>query len=315
MNKIYVVVLLFSCLNGGLQAFPLHDVARVGDVDRVGSLLDGNADPDENNYRGDTPLRAAIEGGHCGVVQLLLEKGADPNKKSGSYLEIGITPLQYVATNKGNGERERGAITQLLLTHGADVHVKMKELDKTALHFAAEKGFGEVVDLLLSYGARVNELTGVGQTSLDLVLGGCGVLGGVSKDPRIRKRVKHSLIRHHNVLELLLSKGANPQLGRLKEGLDERGCCLEHNKKQEAILFRAIARLRAAVVWGLQKGAVKNADGNDVSIPHIPSPLLESIVYYVYPRLWQPTQVCSYIQQEVAQMFRGIKELIDENDL
>ena len=68
---------------------PLHMAADEGHKDEVQLLLDKGADPNKANVHGWTPLHNAANKGHKDVVQLLLDRGADPNKASAD----GQTPL------------------------------------------------------------------------------------------------------------------------------------------------------------------------------------------------------------------------------
>ena len=64
----------------------LHDLAHDGDVEKVTLLLDHGADidPIDNEYRS-TPLGLAARAGHGVVVELLLERGADPTKGGAAW--------------------------------------------------------------------------------------------------------------------------------------------------------------------------------------------------------------------------------------
>ena len=70
----------------------LHDLAHDGDVEKVTLLLDHGADidPIDNEYRS-TPLGLAARAGHGVVVELLLERGADPTKGGAAW----STPLAW----------------------------------------------------------------------------------------------------------------------------------------------------------------------------------------------------------------------------
>lgn len=67
--------------------YPLHHAADFGQVEIVRCLLENNANINQKDDFGITPLLAAIYENHVECVKLLLEKGADktamsPNGKS-----------------------------------------------------------------------------------------------------------------------------------------------------------------------------------------------------------------------------------------
>jgi uncharacterized protein len=78
----------------------LHDMAHTGDVEKATLLLDHGADINaiDDEYRS-TPLGYAARWGHREVVNLLLERGADPNKAG----EPWARPLAWART-KGHAE-------------------------------------------------------------------------------------------------------------------------------------------------------------------------------------------------------------------
>lgn len=88
-----------------------------------------------------TPLVAAAAANKSEAVRLLLERGADVNKK----LKRGPTALM-IASFHGDIEMVR-----LLLANGADVNADC--LGDTALSWAKQKGHPEVVNLLIASGA------------------------------------------------------------------------------------------------------------------------------------------------------------------
>lgn len=91
------------------------------------------------------------------VLELLLQRGADPNVKSGAS---GVTPL-YVAAKCG-----RASVCEMLLRHGADVNTRQGTGD-TALHIAARWGHSACVDVLLWNGADPLLLNSSGVTAME----------------------------------------------------------------------------------------------------------------------------------------------------
>jgi len=97
-------------------------------------------------YWVDVALQEAAKHGHKGVVQLLVEAGANIE----AYDEDG-TPLIYAAI------AGCGNVVEYLLKKGANVHCA-DEFGRTALHAAASKGDVKAVRALIEYGAEVDEV-------------------------------------------------------------------------------------------------------------------------------------------------------------
>jgi ankyrin repeat protein len=94
--------------DGGLTA--LMWAARAGALDAMAALIDGGANLDARDTRnGWTPLLHAVHKQQAGAVQLLLERGADPNARTEA-----LTPLLMAAADPDP------ELVTLLLRHGAD---------------------------------------------------------------------------------------------------------------------------------------------------------------------------------------------------
>lgn len=89
------------------------------------------------------------------VVQKVLEAGADPNARSGGDHAL------FVAATRGDTLSVR-----LLLDAGANINMKTKIAERTALHQAVLKSKVNVVKLLISSGADVNAENKFGRTPL-----------------------------------------------------------------------------------------------------------------------------------------------------
>lgn len=124
---------------------------------RVEKLLDLGIHPDEVLEislwgRERTLLMAAIDNKNKRMVELLLKRGASPNKPVWCVrTELGlvdrlVTPLSHAV--------EIGAlnIVQLLVTHGAHIDARDNR-NATALHLASTGGSLQMVELLLRKGA------------------------------------------------------------------------------------------------------------------------------------------------------------------
>jgi ankyrin repeat protein len=118
---------------------PLHLAAFFGHARLVERLLAAGASPDaiSRNALANTPLHAAVAGGHGEVSLLLIERGANVTVPDAG----GHTPL-HVAAEGGNVP-----VVRALLERGADPHLPDKE-DKTPLSRAAARGHTAVVDVI-----------------------------------------------------------------------------------------------------------------------------------------------------------------------
>lgn len=89
---------------------PLYWASETGKTEAVQWLLEKGADPNLTDSMGTPPLQRAAVYGHTEIVRLLLEKGANPNQTN----RHGNSPLSGAAFNGHT------AIVQLLLEKGAD---------------------------------------------------------------------------------------------------------------------------------------------------------------------------------------------------
>lgn len=125
----------------------LHEAALNGQIDVVQLLLNNGANVnDMPPVQGRTVLRYAAERGHTGIVKLLLSNKADINTHSppGNWTAL------HAATMSGNIEP-----VKLLLKLKSDVNAKTSN-GQTALQMAVGNGDCKIVDLLLSYSAKIS---------------------------------------------------------------------------------------------------------------------------------------------------------------
>jgi ankyrin repeat protein len=118
---------------------PLHLAAHFGQLAVVDLLLARRAEVDarSKNALGNTPLHAALAGGHRTATRRLVEQQADVNA-----VEVGgFTPL-HQAADLGDTDMVR-----LLLERGAHIHARTDAGD-TPLDLARAKGHAAVAELL-----------------------------------------------------------------------------------------------------------------------------------------------------------------------
>ena len=135
----------------------LWQAAEEGNVEEVRSLsgsifVNVNYAWGANHF---TPLCSAVYSDCKDVIQLLLERGADPDLPD----YFGYTPL-HRAMYHGNKD-----VVQLLLDGGANLNITNK-CGETPLHIAAFVDQRELVQLLLNAGAELNITSYAGHTPL-----------------------------------------------------------------------------------------------------------------------------------------------------
>jgi len=118
------------------------------------------------NKKGQTALHLASEYHYPRIVALLLKVGLDVDAQDNDNM----TPL-LLASGRDTFDDARGTATaQVLLEHGASVHVRNKN-GQTPLHLASQCHHSSIVALLLKFGADVNAQDNDNMTPLHLALG------------------------------------------------------------------------------------------------------------------------------------------------
>lgn len=141
-----------------------------------------------------TPLLMAIDNGHIGIAEMLLDNGAHMGFVPGLsliYLAVAMESDNYserfiqrlIAKGISDGENfslyllpaaefGREAIVKFLLDKGADIHVTDEEYLQTPLHKAAEQGQEAVMKLLLDEGANIEAADDSGARPLHMAADG-----------------------------------------------------------------------------------------------------------------------------------------------
>lgn len=155
-----------------------------GDERRVRAMLDADPALVEQCHEGATPLHLAAIGNGTGVVDVLIERGADLDARDD---EFRATPLGWA--NEGGRTSmvrhlvERGArvdlhqaaayglidhVCRLLRQHPG--RVDLQDGFGTPLHQAALWGHADIVELLLRHGANPDLRARDGRTALQIAL-------------------------------------------------------------------------------------------------------------------------------------------------
>ena len=153
----------------------------IDDMEMLEEALSHGVNVDEVDRYDLTPfMRATLNGKHQ-TMRLLVEMGADVNRKS-IYQE---TALVSVIVNGAAHAVETARV--LLMELGANLDEK-DDTDSTALHYAAQQGEEALVEMLLAKGATVDVVNQFGgETALH----------------------RASIAGHHKVCQTLIAYGAN----------------------------------------------------------------------------------------------------------
>ena len=135
---------------------PVMTAASVGDVRIVELLLNNGANPDKRGSADRTALQYAAEKNHIAVARILLEFGADID----AYDNTRLTPL-IMAADRGYTD-----LGIYLIESGADVNIQ-HEQGWTALIDAASNGNMQLVQHLLTAGADRESSTSSGWRAID----------------------------------------------------------------------------------------------------------------------------------------------------
>ena len=231
---------------------PLHAAALMGQVERVRALTKVGTNANARDKNGSTPLHLVAGGGgqvfiepfmraemrmdvidhagwelinsarrgigHVGVVNALLDAGANVNAKEESALSS-WTPLQYAARWGHVG------VVEVLLRAGANVEAE--ERDSPPILLAVFSSEMAVVKALLNAGARVNARDFSGRTPLYAAArrGHIEMVKAFIKagaKPNVRSWESTPLLEavvkgHATVVKVLLNAGANPN-ARVNKG-------------------------------------------------------------------------------------------------
>ncbi|HTC33254.1 MAG TPA: ankyrin repeat domain-containing protein [Bryobacteraceae bacterium] len=164
------------------------DSNKVDPMDLIKMLLDHGADvnaklaklippravldfPDMMMGEGATPFLRAAKSADIPLMNLLLEKGADPKVVT----KAGVTALM-VAAGMNHSPSIRGGeqpieAMKICLAKGVDINAATDKTLNTALHAAAGQGTDDIVQFLADHGAKLDLKDNKGRTPMEVALG------------------------------------------------------------------------------------------------------------------------------------------------
>lgn len=163
------------CLTLSVWAAPLHEAAQTGDVERIRQLV--RSDPktlEERDAKGLTPLILAVQSGHPDCAAILLEMGAKPNTQGWTALHEAAVQgdeasckvlLQHGADPNRREKQNQGTplhvaafqgnprICQMLIKAGAKVNLRDGE-KLTPFFHARDQHHPEALKIIQAAGGR-----------------------------------------------------------------------------------------------------------------------------------------------------------------
>jgi len=169
-----ILLLLTSCVEvvnitghnpwRGIPNSELIVAVHMRQTGKVRSILKKRPELVDLEVQGETPLEVAAINHDVEIAKILLDHGADVNRRLTGFSTMGPTPLHEALSRARSRDKDPYDTVVLLLDHGADIN--LLEQGYTVLHLAARGSSVRVLELLHARGAAVDARTPEGWTPL-----------------------------------------------------------------------------------------------------------------------------------------------------
>ena len=228
---------------------PLMGAAYKGKVQVVKSLIERGADPSLMDNRGWNSLHVAANGGDADIIDLIHTQVPNIESKTGD----GCTPLMIAAFNS------KLHAVKWFLEKGATV-TREANSGANALHFAAEGGDTDIIDLIHTHLLNIESKTSQGRTPLMMAARG-GKLQAVKWFLEKGATVNCDDNNGRNTLHFAAEGGDTDIIDLIHTHLLN----IESKTSQgrTPLMMAARGGKLQAVKWFLEKGATVNCDDNN----------------------------------------------------
>jgi ankyrin repeat protein len=200
---------------------PLQMAIRASNVAAVRLLLERGANANDSLTEGRTPLLYAVENSAVDVLRVLMKRGANINAPQGRW---GWTPLMWACFKGASADT-----VHALLDQGANVEATVD--GKTAMSIAYVNGRRQLVDVLLTHGARERGFLGialyrpeestdvqarhkadVGAVVANVLRNSAADVAGIQPDDAIVELAGEPVASHGDLAQILFSRQAGDRL-------------------------------------------------------------------------------------------------------
>lgn len=142
-------------VRGAYRSTALNEAISRGFLDLAELLIQHGADVNRTDARGRTPLQTAVEERNANLARHLIELGAEVEESGGWLLHIAV----------GDNSAD---LVRLLLEAGVGTELRREPDQETPLMRAADRGYENIVRLLVGAGADLAAENADGRTALDM---------------------------------------------------------------------------------------------------------------------------------------------------